>query len=50
MTNQQAQREVKRLTQTMLGVQAQIIDARLAAIAEGGQVRQIDVAQPPNRI
>ena len=43
------QREVKRLSQTSLALQAQILDARLAAIAEGGQVRQIDVAQPAKR-
>lgn len=40
-------RDVERLTQTELILQAQLIDARLAAIGEGGNMRQIDVAVPP---
>jgi tyrosine-protein kinase Etk/Wzc len=48
--NLRAQRDVKRLSQTMLALQAQILDARLAAVSEGGQVRQVDVALPPKKI
>ncbi len=43
------QRDVKRLSQVLLGLQAQMIDARLSALSEGGQVRQVDVAIPPKR-
>lgn len=43
------QREVRRLSQTMLGLQAQMIDARLSALGEGGQVRAVDVAAAPKR-
>ncbi|AHG91024.1 lipopolysaccharide biosynthesis protein [Gemmatirosa kalamazoonensis] len=45
----QRQRDVKRLSQTLLALQSQIVDTRLAAIGEGGQVRQIDVAESPKR-
>jgi tyrosine-protein kinase Etk/Wzc len=38
------QRDVRRLSQVVLGLQAQMIDAKLAALSEGGQVRQVDVA------
>ena len=40
------QRDVKRLTSTELAVQAQRLEARLAAIGEGGDARQVDVAEP----
>jgi hypothetical protein len=43
------QRDVRRLSQEVLGLEAQMIDAKLAAIGEGGQVRQVDVAVPPKR-
>jgi tyrosine-protein kinase Etk/Wzc len=43
------QRDVKRLSQVVLGLQAQMIDTRLAALGEGGQVRQVDVAAAPKR-
>ncbi|HZF67846.1 MAG TPA: Wzz/FepE/Etk N-terminal domain-containing protein [Gemmatirosa sp.] len=46
----QRQREVKRLSQTSLALQAQLIDTRLAALTEGGQVRQVDFAHAPKRI
>jgi uncharacterized protein involved in exopolysaccharide biosynthesis len=45
----QGQRDVKLLSSTFAGLQAQIVDARLAAIGEGGQVRRIDVAEPPKK-
>ena len=41
------QRDVKLLGQTFLALQAQVVEARLAAITEGGDVRQIDLAEPP---
>ncbi len=44
------QRDVKRLSQTELALQAQLIDVRLAAMAEGGQVRAVDIALPPKKI
>lgn len=47
--NLRAQRDVKRLTQTSLGLQAQLIDARLASIGEGGQVRAVDAATAPKK-
>ena len=43
------QRDVKRLSQLVLGLQAQMIDAKLASLGEGGQVRQVDVAVAPKR-
>lgn len=43
------QRDVKRLSQTVLGLQAQMIDARLSALSEGGQVRVVDAATAPKR-
>lgn len=48
-TSLQLQREVRRLSQTVLALQTQVVEARLAAITEGGEVRQIDVAQPPKK-
>jgi uncharacterized protein involved in exopolysaccharide biosynthesis len=44
------QREVKRLGQTSLVLQSQLLDARLAAVGEGGETRQLDVATPPKRV
>jgi uncharacterized protein involved in exopolysaccharide biosynthesis len=43
------EREVRRLAQTSLALQTQLLDARLAAIGEGGEVRQIDDALVPKR-
>ena len=43
------QREVRRLTETLLALQGQLVQGRLAAIAEGGEVRLIDAAVPPKR-
>jgi tyrosine-protein kinase Etk/Wzc len=43
------QRDVRRLSQLLLGLQAQMIDARLASLSEGGQVRPVDVAAAPKR-
>ena len=40
-------RDVLRLTQLFTALQAQLVEAKLAAIGEGGEVRQIDVAYPP---
>lgn len=44
------QRDVKMLSQTEGALQAQLIETRLAAISEGGQVRQVDAALPPKKI
>lgn len=41
------QREVKRLSETLVALQTQLVQTRLAAIAEGGEVRPIDLATPP---
>ncbi|HEV2131232.1 MAG TPA: Wzz/FepE/Etk N-terminal domain-containing protein, partial [Longimicrobiaceae bacterium] len=43
------QREVKRLSETLVALQTQLVQTRLLAIAEGGDVRQIDVAVPPKQ-
>ncbi|MDF1502333.1 Wzz/FepE/Etk N-terminal domain-containing protein, partial [Roseisolibacter sp. H3M3-2] len=43
------EREVRRLAQTGLALQTQLLDARLAAIGEGGEVRQIDDALVPKK-
>lgn len=43
------QREVRRLSETLIALQTQLVEARLAAIGEGGEVRQVDVAVPPRR-
>src|SRR6185436_7691425 len=43
------QRDVKRLTQTTLALQTQLLDARLAAVGEGGETRPLDVAIVPKR-
>ena len=42
-------REVRRLGQTALALQTQLLDARLAAIGEGGEVRQVDQALVPKK-
>jgi uncharacterized protein involved in exopolysaccharide biosynthesis len=43
------QREVRRLSTTELAVQAQRVEARLAAIGEGGDARQVDIAEPSKK-
>ena len=40
-------RDIVRLTELYTALQAQLIDARLGAIGEGGDVRQLDVAAVP---
>ena len=42
-----ATRELVRLTQLSLALQSQLVQARLAAISEGGDVRPLDRAVPP---
>lgn len=42
-------REVKRLSETLIALQSQLVQARLGAISEGGEVRQVDTAVPPRR-
>jgi uncharacterized protein involved in exopolysaccharide biosynthesis len=39
-------RDVERLTAILTALQAQLVEARLATIGEGGEVRQVDVAVP----
>jgi uncharacterized protein involved in exopolysaccharide biosynthesis len=41
------EREVRRLSETLVAMQTQLVAARLAAISEGGDVRQVDVAIAP---
>lgn len=43
------QREVKRLSETLVALQTQMVQTRLAAIAEGGDVRPVDRAVEPRR-
>lgn len=43
------EREVKRLSETLIALQTQLVEARLAAIGEGGDIRQIDSAVPPRK-
>ncbi len=43
------EREVLRLSQTLVAMQTQLVEARLGAISEGGDVRQVDVAVPPRK-
>ena len=43
------QGEMQRLTATFVSVQAQLVQARLSAIGQGRDLRQIDVAMPPRR-
>lgn len=43
------QRDVIRLSTIYGGLQAQLVEAKLAAIGEGGNVRQLDVAMPPKK-
>jgi uncharacterized protein involved in exopolysaccharide biosynthesis len=41
------QRETRRLSETLLLIQGQLVQSRLAAIGEGGEVRAIETALPP---
>lgn len=41
------EREVERLAQTLTALQTQLVQARLGAITEGGDVRPVDVAEAP---
>ena len=43
------QRDVVRLSQIFAAVQAQLVSARLASIDEGGDARQLDVAEPSKK-
>lgn len=43
------QRDVKRLAQTEMAVQVQRVEAKLAAIGEGGEARQVDLAEPSKK-
>lgn len=43
------QRDVLRLTQLYAALEAQLVEARLAAIGEGGDVREVDVAVPQRK-
>lgn len=43
------QREVKRLSETLVALQTQLVEARLGVIGEGGDVRQIDPAVVPKK-
>jgi tyrosine-protein kinase Etk/Wzc len=44
------QRHAKQLGQTYAALQAQLVEARLAAIGEGGDVRVLDVATAPKKV
>lgn len=48
--NLRLQRDVLRLSETLIALQTQLVQARLEAIGEGGEVRQIDVAVPPKEV
>jgi uncharacterized protein involved in exopolysaccharide biosynthesis len=43
------QREVRRLSETLMALQTQLVQTRLAAIGEGGEVRAIDRAEVARR-
>lgn len=44
------QRGVLQLSQVQSAMQAQLVEARVAAISEGGNVQSLDVAQPPMEV
>jgi hypothetical protein len=46
-TMAQDQRQVLQLTQISAALNAQLVEARVSAIGEGGDVRPLDVASPP---
>ncbi len=43
-------RHAKELAQTYAVLQAQLVDSRVAAIGEGGDVKLLDVATPPKKV
>jgi len=43
------ERDIKRLTAIYTALEAQLVEARLAAIGEGGEIRQVDVAVPQRK-
>jgi tyrosine-protein kinase Etk/Wzc len=45
----QLERDVERLSETLVALQTQLVQARIAAMAEGGDIRQIDVAETPRK-
>lgn len=44
------QRSVVQLSQVQSAMQAQLVEARIAAVTEGGNVQSLDVAEPPMRV
>lgn len=48
-TGGRLQRDVRRLTTIYTALEAQLVEARLAAIGEGGELRQVDVAVPQRK-
>ncbi len=44
------QRSVLQLSQMQTAMQAQLVEARVAAVTEGGNVQLLDVAEPPMRV
>ncbi|HEY4215964.1 MAG TPA: Wzz/FepE/Etk N-terminal domain-containing protein [Gemmatimonadaceae bacterium] len=44
------QRQAKELAVTDAALQTQLVESRLAAVAEGGDVRVLDAAHPPRRV
>ena len=44
------QRSVLQLSQVQAAMQAQLVEARVAAVTEGGNVQSLDIAEPPMRV
>ena len=44
------QRSVLQLSQVQTAMQAQLVEARIAAVTEGGNVQSLDIAEPPMRV
>ena len=44
------QRNVLQLSQVQTAMQAQLVDAQVAAVSEGGNVQSLDVARPPMEV
>ena len=44
------QRSVLQLSQVQTAMQAQLVEARIAAVTEGGNVQPLDIAEPPMRV
>jgi tyrosine-protein kinase Etk/Wzc len=49
-TSARLHREVLRLAQVHGALQGRLVEARLAAISEGGDVRALDMAEPPKKV